>query len=113
MGAYAYSPRGYSLDGREIVVHRLIGNVRIRLAGLRQARPATAEDLSGGIRLWGSGGMFGYYGLFRTSGLGKCTWYVTNRRNMVVVETEEKTALFSPDDVARFLGEVRNSFATS
>ncbi len=107
--AYAYSPRGYSVGERTIIVRRLIGNVRLPLEGVREARRATAEDFSGGIRLWGSGGMFGYYGLFRTSRLGKCWWYVTNRRNSVVVVTEAKTALFSPDDVDGFLAAVRVS----
>jgi hypothetical protein len=47
--------------------------------------------------------LFGYYGLFRTSKLGKSTWYVTNRGKAVVVVTGEKTALFSPDDVEGFM----------
>jgi hypothetical protein len=47
--------------------------------------------------------LFGYYGLFRTSRLGRSTWYVTNRGKAVVVVTGEKTALFSPDDVEGFL----------
>jgi hypothetical protein len=51
--------------------------------------------------------MFGYYGLFRTSEFGKCWWYVTNRQNTVVVITDEKTALFSPDDVDGFLAAIR------
>lgn len=51
--------------------------------------------------------MFGYYGLFRTTRLGNCTWYVTNRDRMVVVVTESKAALFSPDDVGGFLAAIR------
>jgi hypothetical protein len=107
LGGYAYSPRRYSLDGRSIVIHRLAGNVSLPLEGLRRASPAAAEDLRGCIRLWGSGGLFGYYGLFRTSSLGRCTWYVTNRAKMVVVETSGKTVLVSPDDVDGFLAAVR------
>ena len=105
--AYAYSPRSYAIRDRSIVVRRLIGSVRIPLDGLRQARAATADDLQGCIRLWGSGGLFGYYGLFRTSKLGKSTWYVTGRSNAVVIVTETKTAVFSPDDVEGFLAAVR------
>jgi hypothetical protein len=53
--------------------------------------------------------MFGYYGLFRTSKLKKCWWYVTDRQNTVVVITDEKTALFSPDDVDGFLAAIRTT----
>jgi hypothetical protein len=105
--SYAYSPRGYALSERSIVVRRLVGGARIPLEQVREARRTTSDDLRGCIRLWGSGGMFGYYGLFRTSKLKKCWWYVTNRQNTVVVITDEKTAVFSPDDVEGFLVATR------
>ena len=78
---YAYSPRAYGFDGRAISVKRLAGSVRIPLDEVRAARKATPDDFRGCIRLWGSGGLFGYYGLFSTSKLGRSTWYVTNRSN--------------------------------
>ena len=104
--AFAYSPRGYLISEQAVIVRRLIGNVRLPLEGVREARRTTADDFRGCMRLWGSGGLFGYYGLFRTSKLGKCSWYVTNRRNTVVLVTGAKTALFSPDDVDGFLAAI-------
>ena len=104
---YAFSPQRYEVVGREIVVNRLIGDVRVPLDALREVRRAGPEDLRGAIRLWGSGGLFGYYGLFRTSKLGKCRWFVTNRRNLVVVVTDSKTTLYSPDAVDEFIAAVR------
>jgi hypothetical protein len=53
--------------------------------------------------------LFGYYGLFMTSKLGKSTWYVTNRSKSVVVITDTKTTVFSPDDVEGFLAAIRAS----
>jgi hypothetical protein len=105
--AYAYSPRGYTLSARSLIVRRRIGSVSLSLEGVREARRTTGDDLRGCIRLWGSGGLFGYYGLFRTTKLGKCWWYVTNRRNAVVVITGRKTTVFSPDDVDGFLAAIR------
>jgi hypothetical protein len=103
---YAYSPRRYALEGRAIVVTRLIGTVRIPLDDVREARKATADDFRGCIRLWGSGGLFGYYGLFSTAKLGKSTWYVTDRSNAVVLITAAKTILVSPDVPDGFLAAV-------
>ena len=74
VGAYAWSPRGYAVSNGCIVVNRLIGSARIPLDGVRQARAATKDDFRGCLRLFGNGGLFGYYGLFRTSKLGKSTW---------------------------------------
>jgi hypothetical protein len=109
--AYGFSPRGYLLTGETLIVRRLIGNVRIPLQGLRVARAATADDLAGAIRLWGNGGLFGYYGLYRTTALGKCHWYVTSRRDAVVVATEPRTVVVSPRDVENFVSTVRSSVA--
>lgn len=106
IGAYAWSPRGYTVSGGLIAVNRLIGTARVPLDGLREARAATKDDFRGCLRLFGNGGLFGYYGLFRTSKLGKSTWYVTNRGKAVVVITGEKTVLFSPDDVEGFIAAI-------
>lgn len=107
--AYGYSPRGYAVQvqDRSIIVNRLIGKARISLDTLREARPAAADELRGAIRLWGNGGLFGYYGLFRTPKLGKSRWYLTSRKNAVVVVTDKDTILFSPDDIQSFLAAIR------
>jgi Bacterial PH domain len=109
LAAYAYSPRSYSLEGRTIVVRRLAGQVSIPLDDVREARRTTAGDSRGCIRLWGSGGLFGYYGLFSSSQLGKFTQYVTNRKNSVIVITGTGKTVFSPDDVDGFLAAIRVS----
>lgn len=105
--SYAYSPRGYAKFERSIIVSRLIGNIHIALDGVREVRAATADDFRNCLRLWGSGGLFGYYGVFQTSALGRSTWYVTSRRNAVVVIADTKTTVFSPDDVEGFITAIR------
>ena len=109
VGSYAYSPRAYVIAGRSLLVKRLIGTVRIPLDNVREVRPAAADDFKGCVRLWGNGGLYGYYGLFSTSKLGKSTWYLTNRKNSVVVATAEKTFLVSPDEVPAFLAAIRGA----
>ena len=106
LGGYAFSPRGYMLADESILVDRLIGEVRIPLRGLREARRATSNDFCGGIRLFGSGGLFGYYGLFRSAKLGKSHWYVTDRAKAVVVRTSDRVVVVSPDDPDVFLHEL-------
>lgn len=102
--AYAYSPRGYAISGGAIVIRRLIGNIRVPLADVREVRAGTADDFTGCLRLWGNGGLFGYTGLFQTTKLGTCRWYVTNRSKAVIVATQTETLVLSPDDVAGFMG---------
>jgi Bacterial PH domain len=111
--SYAYSPRRYIVSGRAIIVKRLIGNVTVPLGNLRAARPARPDDFRGSIRLFGNGGLFGYYGLFRTPGLDKSWWYVTNRSKSLVVITAEKTVVVSPDRGDDFLAAVGASSRAS
>ncbi len=102
--AWAYSPSSYSISDGFLIVHRLIGNVRVPVAGIREVTIATPEDLSGSRRVFGSGGLFGYYGDFRSPKFGKSSWYVTNRNHAVVVKSDAGTFIFSPDDVDGFVG---------
>ncbi len=105
--AAAYSPRGYRIAEGAVVVRRWIGDVRIPLSSVRDARRATAEDVRGLIRLWASGGLFGYYGVYRSSQLGRSTWYVTNRANAVVLSTLSTPLFISPDEPERFLDAIQ------
>ena len=107
--SYAYSPRGYAISDQALTIRRLIGDVHIPLDRIRQVRVAAGEDLSGCIRLWGSGGLFGYYGLYRTARLGKSTWYVTDRSKALVLITDAKTFVLSPAEQDGFLDAIRAS----
>jgi hypothetical protein len=103
---FLWSPLGYEVEPGALIVRRPIGPVRIPLGGLREARMAQTDDLSGCLRLFGSGGLFGYFGIFSTTKLGKSTWYCTNRKNLVVLVTENKTIVLSPDNPTSLLEAV-------
>ncbi len=105
---FAWSPRGYTVDGQTLLIQRLIGSVRIPLQEIRELWQGAPDDFQGAIRLFGNGGLFGYYGLFQTTRLGKSTWYVTNRDRTVIIVTGAKTFVVSPDDVEGFLAAVRS-----
>ena len=107
---YGWSPRGYEIEGRTVRIRRLIGSVQLTLHAVGEVRKATRDDLRGAVKLMGSGGLFGYYGIYCTSALGKCTWYLTSRKNAVVLRTGGKTYLLSPDDTGEFVALVQAGF---
>ncbi|MGC9157815.1 MAG: PH domain-containing protein, partial [Terracidiphilus sp.] len=109
--AYAYSPRGFEVSGGAFRVKRLIGSVVFPLTSLRFVRDATPADFRGSVRLWGSGGLFGYYGLFWSRTLGKSRWYVTDRSKAVVVTDGSQTVLVSPEDRDEFLAAIERTDA--
>ncbi|MFN7920952.1 MAG: PH domain-containing protein [Bryobacteraceae bacterium] len=104
--SYAYSPRGYEISGGAFRVKRLIGDIVVPLDRLRFVRDATAADFWGCVRLWGSGGLFGYYGKYWSKALGRSTWYVTDRNKAVVVTDGERTMLVSPEDRDQFVAAI-------
>ena len=70
---YLWSPRGYVLNGREVVVKRLIGGLKIRFSG----EPRRWRWTWRGLRLFGSGGLYGYFGLFIFKGTGRVWMHAT------------------------------------
>jgi hypothetical protein len=111
VAAFLWSPLGYEISDGFLVVKRPIGRVCIALDRIRDVRPASIDDMSGCIRLFGSGGLFGYFGLYSTSRLGRNWWYVTNRDHRVVVTGDSITAVVSPDEVDGFVAAVRKAAA--
>jgi hypothetical protein len=105
--SFAWSPTGYSIGDGFLSVHRIVGNLKIPLASIREVRIASREDLEGSLRIFGSGGLFGYYGVFRSPKLGKSTWCVTRHSHAVIVVTSAGNFVLSPDDVDGFIGWTR------
>jgi hypothetical protein len=96
MAALPFVVRGYRLDGRRLLVRRLLWETVIDLSGLRRARH-DPEAMSGSIRTLGNGGLFSFTGRFRNRNLGSYRAWVTDPRLAVVIELEDRTLVVSPD----------------
>lgn len=105
--SYGFSPRGYEISGDAFRVKRLIRDVVIPMDRLRFLRDATEADLSGSVRLFGSGGAFGYYGWFWSRALGRSRWYVTDRERVLVLADGDEIVLVSPEDHDGFVAAIR------
>jgi hypothetical protein len=78
---------------------RIIGDLEISVS----KTPKIWKSTWLGGRLWASGGLYGYFGIFIFKGIGKVWMYVTNRNNLVLVEdAKHKKYLISPDNADRF-----------
>ncbi|MBP6664010.1 MAG: hypothetical protein KA168_01840, partial [Chitinophagales bacterium] len=76
----------------------------IALYDIKKANIITQDDLGMAIRLFASGGMWGYYGFFYSFKMGKMWWYVTQRKNYVLIQTTDDTQyLLSPDQPEQLL----------
>lgn len=97
--SFLFRTTAYSLSSEELVIHRPVKNVSVAISNIKFVQPVAPENLKGTIRTFGVGGLFGYYGTFSNSKLGKMTWYLTQKRNMVLIHTHlDQTILISPDE---------------
>ena len=67
------------------------------------AREISNNDMGLTIRTFGVGGLFGYFGKFFNSKIGRLTMYGTRRNNTVLIETDNKKIILTPDDPIEFL----------
>jgi hypothetical protein len=109
--AYGYSPRVFEISDGAFRVKRLMGDVVFPLTSLRFVRDANPADFRGSVRLWASGGLFGYYGLFWSKALGKSKWYVTDRSKAIVLTYGSQTVLVSPEDHDGFVAAIERADA--
>jgi hypothetical protein len=102
IGLWEWSPKGYRLTNDALVVHRAVGDRRIPLAGLKQARRLAPEELNGAVRVWAVGGFCGYFGSFM-NGIETQTWYVTDVAKCVRLDVPAGIFVVSPHDPDAFL----------
>ena len=106
--AFAFRPIEYVVTVDELIVRRLLFDVRIMRDDIKTVELIDREKIRGSFRIAGVGGLFGYYGGFTNSSLGFMTWYMTRRDRPVLVKTmDNKKILFSPDDPIQFVSELR------
>jgi Bacterial PH domain len=105
--AHAGAPTAYRLDRDALEVVRPIGTVAIPVGSIRSARTTDAWlGLSLGTWPGANGGLFGIYGSFFRTRLGRFTMYARRARGGVVLETQSGTVVVTPDEPARFVEEL-------
>jgi hypothetical protein len=93
--AWMLHPTSYEISNESLVIHRPVRSIKISLASIKNIE-RTEPGYS--MRLFGSGGLFGYYGLFSSNKLGRHHRYTGNNKNLVLISTEKKKYLLSIHD---------------
>ena len=88
-------PRYLLLDDKSIVITHPIGQSVILKSDIIEVRAVERSELRGSIRLFGSGGFFGWFGIFRNSKLGVYRIYCGQLENLYLVKTLTKKYIIS------------------
>jgi len=105
-GAWAYRPTGYGLSDGTLLVLRRAGDVVLPVGEITGAR-VDPQPFAGAIRVAGNGGLFGFWGRFRSQRLGPFTAYATRRDRGVVLDVAGRRVVLTPDEPDRLLADVQ------
>lgn len=105
---FAFSPINYRLSPDELVIHRFLSDVKINRNQIKSVELLDKNAIGWAIRIFGVGGMFGYYGKFANKKLGSMTWYATRKNNTVLIQTtDNKKIIVTPDDPEKFVADFK------
>jgi len=101
------APLRYTAGESAVRVKRLGPDVLIPVEIIRRIRRLEKRDLGIGIRLFGSGGFLGGFGIFFCSRLGIVYGYVTDAARLVLIECDDgRKFLLSPETPDEFVETV-------
>jgi hypothetical protein len=93
--AWLLHPTSYEITNENLLIHRPLHAIKISLASIKNIE-RTEPGYS--MRIFGSGGLFGYFGLFSSNKLGRHHRYTGNNENLVLLNTGKKKYLLSIHD---------------
>jgi hypothetical protein len=109
--SYLFSTQNYLIDNNEFVIRRPISERKISIADIEEIRLVGEGDMTGTIRTFGNGGLFGYYGKYYNKTFGSMTLYTTQRANRVFIRTKSGSKIIiSPDDL-RFIDKLKSALS--
>lgn len=107
---YGLSPKGYGVQDRQLIIYRPFRKKVYATQDIQLVSIVAKEELKRSIRVFGVGGLFGYFGLFRNSRYGTMIWYASRRDQFVVIERSNGRAIvLTPDDPNSFVTEINQT----
>ncbi|MFM6933930.1 MAG: PH domain-containing protein [Flavobacteriales bacterium] len=104
---YGFSPKGYAIEDKQLMIHRPFHRKFYSTSDMLKVSLVNKNEMPRSMRVFGVGGLFGYFGLFRNSRYGTMVWYATRRDHFVVIERNNGRAIvLTPDDPNSFVSEL-------
>lgn len=98
--SWGYHPVSYEITDDTLLIHRPFSALKISKEQIVNVESIDAAKLRYGIRLFASGGFFGYFGLYSAKSIGRYYRYTGHSNNLVMIETDKKRFVISPDSEA-------------
>ena len=102
-----YMPQSILIDSKKVIINRLIGQKQIQIKDIDLIEQYSSKDTS--VRIFASGGLFGYIGYFKSDGL-LYKMLVLNESQMVLIKTNSENIVLScnkRDSFIRIIKELK------
>jgi hypothetical protein len=103
-----FSVRGYVLTPEAVWIERWGWRHAIPLSDVVSVT-ADPEALRGSLRLFASGGLFGFFGIFWSRRLGMFRAYCTAPKRSVLLKLRQRTVVISPENPEAFVVALENA----
>lgn len=107
IGGLGYMPIRLIIENDKITLHRLFGAINIPIKDIIEIKAIENSETAFSIRIFGSGGLFGYLGKFKNKKLGYYTMYATDINELILIRTDRKTYVFSCRNRDEFIESVK------
>lgn len=107
IGGLGYMPIRLTIGNDKIILHRLFGAINIPIKEIIAIKAIPNSETAFSIRIFGSGGLFGYLGKFKNKKLGNYTMYATDINELILIRTDRKTYVFSCRNRDEFIESVK------
>jgi hypothetical protein len=100
---YYHHPFRYYIDSGQVTIQRPFRSVRINKRKIEHVRVVQPQEMKDTLRNFGVAGLYGYFGRFSNRNLGSMLWYATQRKNYVLIQTQDKNYILTPDNPHEFV----------
>ena len=106
--AYILHPIKYILTDEHLGIEKPFFTTKIALNLIENLKQINYEDLAIRSRLFASGGIWGYFGIYYSSNFGKINMNVSNFNNLVLIVTKsKKIIIISPENPSDFVNKIK------
>ena len=97
----ALSTRRYIVNTDSLVIVTPFYNKTLLKQDFLRVDMVNRKDLGFMIRLFGNGGLFGYFGWYRAANLGNFFFYGTQMKNLILIQMKTgRKYIITPDDTS-------------
>lgn len=97
---------GYEVGGGQLSIRHGLTTKRFVLQAPVEVAPES-KPFEGAIRIFGSGGLWSYYGKFSSPRLGRFEAYLTDPKEAVVIKSQGQVVVVSPRERGAFIEAIK------